>query len=199
MTEIKKAVREGYAKVAKGNSSCCGSDKSCCGKDEKGISEKIGYSKDDINALSKGFPAHLFHPDDISTVRDSMERFRQIGDEEVLENEVGGALHHVSAGGSHIHILAAARIGVGCRSHVGTVGGHGEGADFLVFKFAAPFHAHFGDGGGQLGQFRVCFQVAGALAHQLSQAGLEFALIQEVSDGGKGGLNPSQNGPVGAV
>lgn len=56
MIEIKKAVREGYAKVAKGNTSCCGSSKSCCSKpgSETGISEKIGYSKDDIGSVPDG-------------------------------------------------------------------------------------------------------------------------------------------------
>jgi len=29
--EIKKVVREGYAKIAKKGSSCCGLAKSCCG------------------------------------------------------------------------------------------------------------------------------------------------------------------------
>lgn len=56
MTEIKKAVREGYAKVAKGSSSCCGSNSSCCGKSDDGqkISEKIGYTKDDIGSVPDG-------------------------------------------------------------------------------------------------------------------------------------------------
>jgi len=56
MTELKKAVREGYAKVAKGGSSCCGNNSSCCGKsgDEQKISEKIGYTKDDISSVPDG-------------------------------------------------------------------------------------------------------------------------------------------------
>lgn len=55
MNDIKKSVRKAYAKVAKGNTSCCGSKKSCCDKsDKQGISEKIGYTKDDIASVPDG-------------------------------------------------------------------------------------------------------------------------------------------------
>ncbi|MCK4444975.1 MAG: arsenite methyltransferase [Thermoplasmata archaeon] len=55
--EIKKVVREGYAKVAKEGCSCCGSvEKSCCGPevDEKTISKAIGYTKEELDSLPEG-------------------------------------------------------------------------------------------------------------------------------------------------
>jgi SAM-dependent methyltransferase len=55
---IKKAVREGYAKVAAG-SSCCSTPvtgSSCCGQVDlaKEISSNIGYSKEDLNKVPEG-------------------------------------------------------------------------------------------------------------------------------------------------
>jgi arsenite methyltransferase len=42
--KVKKVVREGYAKVAKKEGSCCG----------QGISEKLGYSKEELHSLPEG-------------------------------------------------------------------------------------------------------------------------------------------------
>jgi SAM-dependent methyltransferase len=48
--EIKKAVRAGYANVAKQSGSCCSS--ACCGTAKpQEISKKIGYSEDEIRAV----------------------------------------------------------------------------------------------------------------------------------------------------
>lgn len=53
--EIKKIVKEGYAKVAKQGTSCCSSN-SCCGSvnQAKDISKAVGYSDKDINAVPDG-------------------------------------------------------------------------------------------------------------------------------------------------
>ncbi len=53
--EIRKTVREEYAKVARGNTSCCGQSSSCCGAStaEK-TSKEIGYSEDEMNAVPDG-------------------------------------------------------------------------------------------------------------------------------------------------
>lgn len=54
MNDIKKAVRNGYAKIAKGKqTSCCGPKSSCCDKSAN-VSEKIGYTKDDIDSVPDG-------------------------------------------------------------------------------------------------------------------------------------------------
>jgi arsenite methyltransferase len=54
--EIKKAVREGYGKVAQKNVSCCGPATSCCGGGGviETISESIGYTQEDIKAVPEG-------------------------------------------------------------------------------------------------------------------------------------------------
>lgn len=55
--EIKKVVRENYAKVASSNSCCCsGQQDSCCGQPgmEKEISLNMGYSNEDINKVPEG-------------------------------------------------------------------------------------------------------------------------------------------------
>ena len=46
--EIKKAVREGYARIAEQGSNCCGPAGSCCGNiaTAQEISRNIGYSND---------------------------------------------------------------------------------------------------------------------------------------------------------
>ena len=46
--DIRDDVREHYAKVAQGETGCCDSDNSCCG-----VSEQIGYSKEDLESLPK--------------------------------------------------------------------------------------------------------------------------------------------------
>jgi SAM-dependent methyltransferase len=53
--EIRKTVREEYARVARGNTSCCGQTRSCCGSPtaEK-ISREIGYTEDEMNAVPEG-------------------------------------------------------------------------------------------------------------------------------------------------
>jgi len=54
--DIKKVVREGYAKIAKQGSSCCAPIKSCCGGTglAQDISKKIGYTEEDIKAVPEG-------------------------------------------------------------------------------------------------------------------------------------------------
>src|SRR4030042_6620531 len=53
--DIKKIVREGYAKVAKQGSSCC-SASSCCSSsiNARDISKTIGYTDDEMNAVPDG-------------------------------------------------------------------------------------------------------------------------------------------------
>lgn len=54
--QIKKIVREGYAKIAKGKDSCCGRTVSCCNTAEKdeGISRKIGYREEELASVPEG-------------------------------------------------------------------------------------------------------------------------------------------------
>jgi len=54
--EIKKIVRDGYAKVATQGSCCCKPKTSCCGtgNQAKDISKKIGYSDEEIKAVPEG-------------------------------------------------------------------------------------------------------------------------------------------------
>lgn len=55
--EIKKAVREGYGKVAQRKASCCGpAADPCCGGGDvvQTISERIGYTQEDIQAVPEG-------------------------------------------------------------------------------------------------------------------------------------------------
>ncbi|RLC59976.1 MAG: arsenite S-adenosylmethyltransferase [Chloroflexi bacterium] len=54
--EIRKVVREGYAKIAKQGSSCCGPVTSCCGGTDltEDISKKIGYTDEEIKAVPEG-------------------------------------------------------------------------------------------------------------------------------------------------
>ncbi len=54
--EIKRAVRKGYADIAKRETSCCGPVSSCCGSPEviQDTSEKIGYSEEELNAVPEG-------------------------------------------------------------------------------------------------------------------------------------------------
>jgi arsenite methyltransferase len=55
-TEVKKSVREGYAKVAKEGSSCCNQNSACCNntKSARDISKSIGYSDEDVNNVPDG-------------------------------------------------------------------------------------------------------------------------------------------------
>jgi SAM-dependent methyltransferase len=54
--EIKKAVREGYAQVAKDGGSYCGPAQSCCGgvPAAKEVSRRIGYSEAEMAAAPEG-------------------------------------------------------------------------------------------------------------------------------------------------
>ncbi len=52
---IKKAVKAGYAKVARQGSSCCSTSSCCVGTDQaKDISKTIGYSDAEMNAVPEG-------------------------------------------------------------------------------------------------------------------------------------------------
>ena len=55
--EIRKFVRLGYAKVAKGSGSCCGPQQTsgCCGIDvNKEASKAVGYTDKDVNSVPDG-------------------------------------------------------------------------------------------------------------------------------------------------
>ena len=54
--DIKQLVREGYARVAQQNVSCCGSSQSCCtgASLSEQISKNIGYSEEEIKAVPEG-------------------------------------------------------------------------------------------------------------------------------------------------
>ncbi len=54
--KVKKIVREGYAKIAKDEASCCGpvSTACACGDVTGIISKEIGYTDDDLNAVPDG-------------------------------------------------------------------------------------------------------------------------------------------------
>ena len=54
--DIRKVVREGYAKVVKQGSSCCTPAPSCCGGTEliQDISKKIGYTDVELEAVPEG-------------------------------------------------------------------------------------------------------------------------------------------------
>ncbi len=54
--EVKQAVREGYAKVAKGAGSCCEPQNSCCGAapTAEEVSRRIGYSDEELAAAPEG-------------------------------------------------------------------------------------------------------------------------------------------------
>lgn len=54
--KIKKIVREGYAKIAKENSSCCATTQPCCGSSNGAIdiSKKIGYTKQELQSIPEG-------------------------------------------------------------------------------------------------------------------------------------------------
>lgn len=54
--KIKKAVRDGYAKIVKQGSTCCAPLTSCCGSTDlaQGVSKSIGYSDEELNAVPEG-------------------------------------------------------------------------------------------------------------------------------------------------
>lgn len=53
---IKKVVREGYAKIAKQSESCCAPVNSCCGSSDLAgdISKKIGYTEEELKSVPEG-------------------------------------------------------------------------------------------------------------------------------------------------
>ncbi len=54
--EIKKVVREGYARIAKQDSSCCQPVSSCCGSTDlaQDISKSIGYTEEELKTIPEG-------------------------------------------------------------------------------------------------------------------------------------------------
>jgi len=54
--KIKQVVREGYAKIAKQDSSCCAPVSSCCGSTDlaQDISKSIGYTEEELKAVPQG-------------------------------------------------------------------------------------------------------------------------------------------------
>jgi arsenite methyltransferase len=54
--KIKKKVREGYAKIAKQETSCCGSIEVCCGNGDtpEEISKTIGYTDEQLQSVPEG-------------------------------------------------------------------------------------------------------------------------------------------------
>ena len=54
--EIRKVVREGYAKIVKKESSCCGPAKSCCGGTDpaQGMSRSVGYTEEELRSAPEG-------------------------------------------------------------------------------------------------------------------------------------------------
>jgi len=54
--DTKRIVRQGYAKVARQDSSCCGPSKSCCGTTDTAtdISKKIGYTDEELRSIPDG-------------------------------------------------------------------------------------------------------------------------------------------------
>ncbi|UCC90205.1 MAG: arsenite methyltransferase [Dehalococcoidia bacterium] len=54
--EIKKAVREGYAKIVKQDSSCCAPVNSCCESIDlaQSVSKSIGYTEEELKAVPEG-------------------------------------------------------------------------------------------------------------------------------------------------
>lgn len=55
-TEIKKSVRDGYARIARQESSCCGPASSCSGSSDiaQSISKSVGYSEAELEAVPEG-------------------------------------------------------------------------------------------------------------------------------------------------
>jgi ubiquinone/menaquinone biosynthesis C-methylase UbiE len=53
---IKKVVREGYARIAKQGDSCCSPVDSCCGSPDlpEDISKKIGYTEQELKSVPEG-------------------------------------------------------------------------------------------------------------------------------------------------
>jgi arsenite methyltransferase len=52
--DIRRSVREGYAKAAEGSGSCCGPSRSCCGSPAPTVSRTIGYSDEELASVPDG-------------------------------------------------------------------------------------------------------------------------------------------------
>ncbi len=52
--EVKKAVREGYGRIATKGSSCCTPLTSCCGGAAQDLGKKIGYGDDELASVPEG-------------------------------------------------------------------------------------------------------------------------------------------------
>jgi len=54
--EMKKVVKEGYAKIAMRENSCCGPVSPCCGSSDviQDLSKRIGYTDEELNAVPEG-------------------------------------------------------------------------------------------------------------------------------------------------
>jgi arsenite methyltransferase len=54
--KIRKVVREGYGKIAKQSSSCCGPATSCCGssRSAEDIGKNIGYTEEELRSVPEG-------------------------------------------------------------------------------------------------------------------------------------------------
>ena len=54
--EIKKAVRDGYARTVSQGSSCCGGGAPCCGSTDMAqtISRSIGYADEELQSVPQG-------------------------------------------------------------------------------------------------------------------------------------------------
>jgi arsenite methyltransferase len=54
--QVKRAVREGYAKIAKGNGCGCSPVSSCCGgiDSARDISKSLGYTEEELEAVPEG-------------------------------------------------------------------------------------------------------------------------------------------------
>ncbi|MDM7913695.1 MAG: arsenite methyltransferase [Candidatus Eisenbacteria bacterium] len=78
--EVRDVVREGYAKIARGESSCCGDSSehagssSCCGSsiDPDEFAQRLGYAPEDLAALPEGTNLGLScgNPTAIASLRD---------------------------------------------------------------------------------------------------------------------------------
>ncbi len=54
-TEIRKAVREGYGRIAQQSGSCCASQTTCCGAGvAETVSRSIGYSEEELGSVPEG-------------------------------------------------------------------------------------------------------------------------------------------------
>ncbi len=55
-TEVKKAVREGYAAIARGKRSCCGPVSSCCSEAglAQTVSRNVGYNDEELASVPEG-------------------------------------------------------------------------------------------------------------------------------------------------